>query len=481
MSKLEKQLRRLIEKNVNKLDKFINRKVKNIFSGERNKKELINLLPIIIENTNHYNYDWMRMIEDGSFVKTEGFSDVFIENMDKFKCNKKIFYQIFTMLSFLKPNDIQKKQIIEKVLEMDYKPSEYEIYEILRTTSDNNFNLREQEILEKYIKNEKTCQGCLELCLNEEIYPRLIYENIDYLLKTIENCDLFRLKKTIITKSLNLGYSEKETEEIIKKIKKKIETKKEEYVKITINNLYIPLATCKMIEELDEIDIKKLDTIYDIVYLIIDDISKNEEVNISEMNILSKGSYSYVLEIGNKVLKIGSTRKTKTFPNNPYIITPLLRKEFPVNDNLSVFVEVTEKVDTKSYISEEELYQLYKKVRDLGLYWTDVDYRNVGRLLKDNKPNWRQKLPLTDERLKLQPYRGNDLLKKGEVAIIDSDYIFENKPASYNKIGLEIEFERRYQNELKNDSQEKDLELLNTYTFLNENHEEFDNNSTRKM
>lgn len=67
---------------------------------------------------------------------------------------------------------------------------------------------------------------------------------------------------------------------------------------------------------------------------------------------------------------------------------------------------------------------MYKKLRDLNLIWLDVGYRNAGRLLKDNKINWREELPLTDERLGLQPYIGSKTLKKGEIVILDNDLIY---------------------------------------------------------
>ena len=58
------------------------------------------------------------------------------------------------------------------------------------------------------------------------------------------------------------------------------------------------------------------------------------------------------------------------------------------NEENKIFLEVTERVDTKTEVTTEELYQLYKKIRALGLVWTDVAKRNVGRLKKDNIVHW---------------------------------------------------------------------------------------------
>ena len=53
---------------------------------------------------------------------------------------------------------------------------------------------------------------------------------------------------------------------------------------------------------------------------------------------------------------------------------------------MPIFFEVIEKVDTNiNDITKEEIYKLYKNIREIGLIWTDVKIDNVGRLIKDNK------------------------------------------------------------------------------------------------
>ena len=125
----------------------------------------------------------------------------------------------------------------------------------------------------------------------------------------------------------------------------------------------------------------------------------------------------------------------------------MLRKEVPINEDLSFFIEVNEKVDTKTDISTEELYDLYKKLRDIHLIWTDVSTKNVGRLLKDNKVSWREELPLTDEVLGFEKYRGEEQLKKGDIVILDNDFIFDEdtlEDIEWSKTPLANVFEVRY-------------------------------------
>ena len=221
----------------------------------------------------------------------------------------------------------------------------------------------------------------------------------------------------------------------------KIENEKN--VEKFILDLYKKSNTKSLLKKEDK---QKLNTIMEVVNIIIQDICKNEHVN--KIEYLSTGKYSTVLCVGDKVVKIGKDRATLKFPNNPYINAPLLRKEFKINEDLSFFIEVNEKVDTKTDISTEELYDLYKKLRDIHLIWTDVSNKNVGRLLKDNKVSWREDLPLTDEVLGLDKYRGVEQLKKGDIVILDNDFIFDEdtlEDIEWSKTPLANAFEVRYE------------------------------------
>ena len=179
------------------------------------------------------------------------------------------------------------------------------------------------------------------------------------------------------------------------------------------------------------------------------EVMKNENVKFSAITYNS-GGFSRVLLIGDKVIKIGD-RVTKKFPNNPYIIAPLLRKKLEINGE-SCFTEVTERVDTDKQISREELYLLFKNLRNLGLVWTDIKETNVGRLRKDNIIHWQENLYPTDEILGLDTKRGQTLLKAGDLVILDADFIYdENDPniQHTDRKAIFDEFERRYQMEKK--------------------------------
>lgn len=196
-------------------------------------------------------------------------------------------------------------------------------------------------------------------------------------------------------------------------------------------------------EDLNEINDPSL---IETIKILILEVSKNENVNLSDIT-LERGGYSLILFIGNKVFKIGSERGTEKLPNNPYIIKPLLRTRLESNGQ-SCFVEITEKVNTKERPSYEELYQIYKNLRDLGLVWTDVKDKNVGRLIRDNKIYWNENIEPTDEVLNFDSKRGNDTLKSGDLVILDADFIFdENDPNIKYTNNKNTSFEERYKKE----------------------------------
>lgn len=119
---------------------------------------------------------------------------------------------------------------------------------------------------------------------------------------------------------------------------------------------------------------------------------------------------------------------------------------------MPIFFEVIEKVDTNiNDITKEEIYKLYKNIREIGLIWTDVKIDNVGRLIKDNKIYWYENITPSDETLEFTKTIGNYQLKKGELIVLDGDYIYNENDHNINSkmSNLQTEFEKTYQKELK--------------------------------
>lgn len=188
-----------------------------------------------------------------------------------------------------------------------------------------------------------------------------------------------------------------------------------------------------------------LKIIEQINYLIIKEIVDNEKVKMSSIKLIGRGEFSDVYQIGNKIIKLGKKRGTKTFPNNPYIVKPLLRKEFELGEKTKIFVEVCEKILTNC-CTKQDVDEIYKKMRRLGLVWIDVKQKNLGKLLKDNKIYWNKPLSPSDTVLMLQEYRGSEELKKGDVVICDADYIYDESGKNYN-IQRVAEYELKFKKE----------------------------------
>lgn len=160
-------------------------------------------------------------------------------------------------------------------------------------------------------------------------------------------------------------------------LNEKITNNKQEYIK---GNL--------LKKEIRGIDKEKdLDNLTSITTLMIDELLEEEHKNYVDISF-SEGKYSLVFIIGDKVLSIGD-RKEYDIPNHRRILQPLIRPNISSltssTDSLyTTMIDVSERVDTESEISEEELYLVYKELRDSNILWTDVKKENVGRLIKPN-------------------------------------------------------------------------------------------------
>ena len=124
----------------------------------------------------------------------------------------------------------------------------------------------------------------------------------------------------------------------------------------------------------------------------IDELLASEGVRLVDIGYIDNGSSSTVYEIGEKVLKLGSPRTSYNIPNHPRILQPLIRLELfdeKCENEIFACVEITEKTQRigEDEISSEELYQIYKELRDSGIIWTDIREANIGRLLRKNVPN----------------------------------------------------------------------------------------------
>lgn len=290
----------------------------------------------------------------------------------------------------------------------------------------------------------------------DDRYNKLLSDNLDKIIESTENysnlTDLFRrnefLYEKYITKfnekNINLDYTTDLLHNVFKN--KEIVSKSRD------------LASNK--DDIKDTIILKEEAFNEVFNMMVNEICETEKIKVEDVEFLSKGSYSAVYKIGTKVIKVGSDRSVKVFPNNPYILKPILRKEFLIgsDNNFSVFIEVVDFVNTKD-VTSEDLYQVYKNLRSVDLVWTDIKKENVGILLRDNTTHWKKEINTESTSLGLEDYRGSELLKSGQPVLIDSDFIFDiNNPnivIPTGLTGIKEAFEARYINELNKNNGKK--------------------------
>lgn len=393
---------------IGKLEAFL------LKEGQRNKAKIRKYADYILKNCSDYNWitSYLIMYDGDELI------DAIINNYNKLKENNIDTYSIINRITKY-PNDKLISYIDKLIPVID----DFTLRNILDKIKDNEEVMN--YIIEKYLINSTISIKLTSFLLKNNLYIDKVYQNFDNIISNNIK-DLYELKKQ---GTLN--------EEASTKISKIVQNN-EEYLDNTIEDILKEIYG----EKFNNKDFKVgIDTIK----IIIKELCQNENKTYGDIEYLGKGTFSYVLAVGDKVLKIGIKRYTDSFPNNPYIITPLLRESIKINEENKIFLEVTERVDTKTEVTTEELYQLYKKIRDLGLVWTDVAKRNVGRLKKDNIVHWNTPLSPTDEALELKKYINAPQLKKGDLIILDADHIYEGY--KYNLTNKE--FEDRYQEELK--------------------------------
>ncbi len=393
---------------IGKLEAFL------LKEGKRNKDKIRKYADYILKNCSDYNWiaSYLIMYDGDELI------DAIINNYNKLKENNIDTYSIINRITKY-PNDKLISYIDKLIPVID----DFTLHDILNKIKDNEEVMN--YVIDKYLINSTISIKLTSFLLKNNLYIDKVYQNFDNIISNNIK-DLYELKKQ---GTLN--------EEASTKITKKVQNN-EEYLNNTIEDILKEIYG----EKFNNKDFKVgIDTIK----IIIKELCQNENKTYGDIEYLGKGTFSYVLAVGDKVLKIGIKRYTDSFPNNPYIITPLLRESIKINEENKIFLEVTERVDTKTEVTTEELYQLYKKIRALGLAWTDVAKRNVGRLKKDNIVHWNTPLYPTDEALELKKYINASQLKKGDLIILDADHIYEGY--KYNLTNKE--FEDRYQEELK--------------------------------
>ena len=134
--------------------------------------------------------------------------------------------------------------------------------------------------------------------------------------------------------------------------------------------------------------------------------------------IMTLGSNSIIIKAGDKIIKLHEEERDSDFNimDHPMILSPIIRKNISTNAEQPLCIEVQEEVDTEN-ITEKDVLEAYKKLREAGIKWCDPRIKNLGR-------------------------------KDGKLVILDLDYIFKSDDSRAKLVGNSSRLVRDYENNI---------------------------------
>ncbi len=215
--------------------------------------------------------------------------------------------------------------------------------------------------------------------------------------------------------------------------------------------------------------------------MIIGEIIEDEKCDITDIEALGKGGFSTAFRIGEKVLKFGirnfDYRERMPIPqNHPRILQPLARLDMPTKVSrreYPFFVEVEELCDTSERATDEDVFQVYKELRESGIIWDDPKPENLARLKKPNKVYF-GRVGQAEDNGKVtwgsiehagegtgieETKEGQEILGPGEWVIIDLDFLYRVEDFEKKRVRIVSPrgmYEERYQKEMAKEKGEQE-------------------------
>ncbi len=212
--------------------------------------------------------------------------------------------------------------------------------------------------------------------------------------------------------------------------------------------------------------------IYDFLSVVLEEISEKENMSILSIRKIGNGHHATSYQIGEKVIKIGSieeensgyphgNREKKRIDEIPYhrrILQQILRRPISNIDRTKnlFYIEITQRVLNLNEIeiTEDDVYEVYKELRNDGIVWVDAGIKNLGKLKKPNVVHMENFNEVDEGSVGIERREEKkEILPAGEFVIIDSHYICREEDIKEEMEELmsmfeEFEkFETRYQEE----------------------------------
>ncbi len=373
------------------------------------------------------------------------------------------------------------------------EPGAYDMISILDDnltyeTLNESQQLREEIVgtFEEAFENKKLESSDFDLFASilEKYDSKYIYERLDNVIKILP---IYRIEKYLELLERNPD-SEKSLEILTK------------YAEAFVRKSYAPLNTFKQVantnDKLEEkmrnsskplqskVDMERLKEVLnsrskdvaeelsggivegkgrvEILEKFIHELCQNEKCDLSDISFLGSGTFSKAYQIGNKVLKLGMDHHKFSIPrNNRRFLQPIVRSEQILNGDRASYIEITELCDMTKPASGEDVYKVYKELRDQGIIWGDAKPNNLGRLIKPNKRYldsigeiddngntvWGSQSHAGKEAGFEEENDKQDVLGPGEYVIIDLDFLFREDDKNIRNYSSS--YELRYQMEKK--------------------------------
>lgn len=204
---------------------------------------------------------------------------------------------------------------------------------------------------------------------------------------------------------------------------------------------------------------------------LIDDMKRcAKELNQDDtLHYLQHGYYSYAARVGDLVLKVGNARNT----NDDFQISQKAFTYAKFNyEEDDICIQLMDYVENKD-ITQEDVYMVYKKLRDEHIIWTDTRESNIGRQVENRK----RRFPLPNEKAKEMLQISSEIDVSDSIVLLDIDYLYDQKDENIKaimypilagdfKISHTYDYEIRYQLEKSGISFEHFDEYTDYYQSL---------------